>query len=118
MWRPMQVCLAYKADGGRTVAVLSSRPKLEMEAIFASAIPLAKRQASRFLFRQVRRAALVLAVLIMGWQGAGMPGIALQPAIGGGDAGACLPAASQHSLTPSPMWSSYTFGMHVERREQ
>ena len=60
----LQVCLAYKAEGGRTVAVLSSRPKLEMEAIFASTIPLAKRQGSRFLFRQVRCPAHGLLILI------------------------------------------------------
>lgn len=69
----MQVCLAYKADGGRTVAVLSSRPKLDMEAIFASAIPPLKRQGSRFLFRQVRCPAAARGGLLIQGSFGGLP---------------------------------------------
>ena len=29
----VQVCLAYRHDGGKVVVVLSQRPKLEMEAL-------------------------------------------------------------------------------------
>ena len=47
------MCLAYKPTGGRIVAVLSSRPKLEMEALFSTTVPMANRYGSKFLFRQV-----------------------------------------------------------------
>ena len=49
-----QICLAYKPTGGRIVAVLSSRPKLHMEALFNTTIPVPKRYGSRLLFRQVQ----------------------------------------------------------------
>jgi hypothetical protein len=49
-----QICLAYKPTGGRIVAVLSSRPKLAMEALFNTTIPPPKRYGSRLLFRQVK----------------------------------------------------------------
>ena len=50
---PMQLCAAYRAAGGKTVAVLSCRPKLEMEELFASTIPRSRRYKTRFVFRQV-----------------------------------------------------------------
>ena len=49
----MQLCAAYRAAGGKTVAVLSCRPKLEMEELFASTIPRSRRYKTRFVFRQV-----------------------------------------------------------------
>ena len=49
----MQLCAAYRAAGGKTVAVLSCRPKLEMEELFASTIPRSRRYMTRFVFRQV-----------------------------------------------------------------
>lgn len=49
----MQICLAYKPTGGRTIAVLSSRPKLEMEDLFKGTIPDNKRHKSTLIFRQV-----------------------------------------------------------------
>lgn len=48
-----QACLAYRADGGRVVVVLSSRDKLVMEAMFRRTIPEAARYGSTFVFRQV-----------------------------------------------------------------
>ena len=47
------MCLAYRPTGGRIVAVLSGRPKLEMEDLFSATVPVAKRYGSKFLFRQV-----------------------------------------------------------------
>ena len=49
----MQLCAAYRAVGGKTVAVLSCRPKLEMEELFDATIPRLKRHKTRFVFRQV-----------------------------------------------------------------
>ena len=46
-----QMCQAYRADGGRTVVVLSSRPKVEMEATFRRIIPEERRFGSQFVFR-------------------------------------------------------------------
>ena len=51
--RPAQLCAAYRAVGGKTVAVLSCRPKLEMEELFDATIPRLKRHKTRFVFRQV-----------------------------------------------------------------
>ncbi len=48
-----QLCSAYRAAGGKTVAVLSCRPKLEMEELFDATIPRSKRHNTRFVFRQV-----------------------------------------------------------------
>ncbi|KAK9908516.1 hypothetical protein WJX75_009020 [Coccomyxa subellipsoidea] len=47
-----QTCLAYKATGGRAIAVLSARPKLEMEELFKSSIPVSRRYKSTLIFRQ------------------------------------------------------------------
>ncbi len=47
-----QVCAAYGPEGGTTVVVLTQRSKLEMEATFGHSIPEARRQGSRFIFRQ------------------------------------------------------------------
>ncbi|CAL5229603.1 g12963 [Coccomyxa viridis] len=47
-----QLCAAYRAVKGRTVAVLSCRPKLEMEELFDATIPRSQRHGTRFVFRQ------------------------------------------------------------------
>lgn len=49
----LQVCLAYRSDGGRVVVVLSERDKLEMEALFRRTIPEESRYGTKFVFRQV-----------------------------------------------------------------
>ena len=49
----VQLCAAYRAAGGKTVAVLSCRPKLEMEELFDATIPRSQRHKTRFVFRQV-----------------------------------------------------------------
>lgn len=49
-----QACLAYRAEGGRVIVVLSSRDKLEMEAMFRRTIPEDARCGSTFVFRQAR----------------------------------------------------------------
>ena len=51
----VQLCAAYRAAKGKTIAVLSSRPKLEMEELFDATIPRSRRYNSRFVFRQVRQ---------------------------------------------------------------
>ena len=48
----MQVCLAYKGEGGRTIAVLSSRAKPDMEAVLKDALPIADRHGSTIVVRQ------------------------------------------------------------------
>lgn len=50
----VQLCAAYRAAGGKTVAVLSCRPKLEMEELFDATIPRSQRHKTRFVFRQVQ----------------------------------------------------------------
>lgn len=52
----MQACLAYRAEGGIKVVVLTSRPKLAMESLFDEAIPTSVRYGTSFVFRQVRLA--------------------------------------------------------------
>lgn len=49
---PVQVCLAYKGEGGRTIAVLSSRAKPDMEAVLKEALPIADRHGSTIVVRQ------------------------------------------------------------------
>ena len=39
----MQLCLAYRTDGGRVIVVLSLVPKTEMEASFNHIIPESQR---------------------------------------------------------------------------
>ena len=53
MPQPVQLCLAYRSEGGRTVVVLSKREKLEMEDMFRRTIPEVARYGTRFVFRQV-----------------------------------------------------------------
>lgn len=48
----MQLCLAYRTDGGRIIVVLSKVPKTEMEATFKVIIPEAQRYGTTFVFRQ------------------------------------------------------------------
>lgn len=48
----MQLCLAYKNDGGRVIVVMTTREKLEMEATFRRVIPESKRLGTQFVFRQ------------------------------------------------------------------
>lgn len=45
------MCQGYRSDGGRTVVVLSQRPKVEMENTFRRIIPEERRFGSRFVFR-------------------------------------------------------------------
>jgi len=53
VWKILsQACLAYRAEGGRVIVVLSSRDKLEMEALFRRTIPDDARYGSTFVFRQ------------------------------------------------------------------
>ncbi|KAI3425193.1 hypothetical protein D9Q98_008962 [Chlorella vulgaris] len=46
-----QLCLAYRASGGRTVVVLTQHGKLEMETAFRGRIPLEQRYGSTLVFR-------------------------------------------------------------------
>ena len=48
----MQLCYAFRNTDGRTIVVLTQRPKLDMEALFKRVIPVWKRRGSRFVFRQ------------------------------------------------------------------
>lgn len=48
----VQLCLAYKNDGGRVIVVMTTREKLEMEATFRRVIPESKRLGTQFVFRQ------------------------------------------------------------------
>jgi hypothetical protein len=48
----MQLCLAYRNDGGRVIVVLSKVPKPEMEEVFRVIIPASDRYGSTFVFRQ------------------------------------------------------------------
>ena len=50
--RAMQLCLAYRNEGGRVIAVLSLVPKTEMEETFRFIIPQEERYCSTFVFRQ------------------------------------------------------------------
>ena len=56
----MQVCLAYRGEGGRTIAVLSSRAKPDMEAVLKEALPIADRHGSTIVVRQGMDLALLL----------------------------------------------------------
>lgn len=49
----MQICLAYKPVGGKPIAVLCARPKMEMEDMFKNSIPDRRRYKSTLIFRQV-----------------------------------------------------------------
>ena len=51
--RGVQLCKAYRSDGGRTIVIMSQQPKLEMEATFRRTIPKNQRFGSSFVFRQV-----------------------------------------------------------------
>lgn len=46
-----QMCRAYKAEGGRTLVVMTQRSKLEMEAAFWRWLPEARRHGSTLVFR-------------------------------------------------------------------
>jgi len=46
------VCLAYKSEGGRIIAVLSSRPKPDMEQLLKEALPIDARSGSAIVVRQ------------------------------------------------------------------
>ena len=48
----MQLCLAYRNEGGRVIVVLSKVPKTEMEETFRFIIPDQQRYGSTFVFRQ------------------------------------------------------------------
>ncbi len=48
----MQLCLAYRNEGGRVIVVLSQVPKTEMEEMFRYIIPDRERYNSTFVFRQ------------------------------------------------------------------
>ena len=48
----MQLCLAYRNEGGRVIVVLSQVPKTEMEEMFRYIIPDRQRYGSTFVFRQ------------------------------------------------------------------
>ena len=48
----MQLCLAYRNEGGRVIVVLSQVPKTEMEETFRYIIPDRQRYGSTFVFRQ------------------------------------------------------------------
>ena len=50
--RAMQLCLAYRNEGGRVIVVLSLVPKTEMEETFRFIIPQEERYRSTFVFRQ------------------------------------------------------------------
>ena len=50
--RAMQLCLAYRNEGGRVIVVLSLVPKTEMEETFRFIIPQEQRYRSTFVFRQ------------------------------------------------------------------
>ncbi len=52
---PRQVCLAYKSEGGRIIAVLSSRPKPDMEQLLKEALPIDARSGSAIVVRQGAR---------------------------------------------------------------
>jgi hypothetical protein len=47
-----QLCLAYRAEGGTTVVVMSQRSKLEMESMATRDIPPAARYGTSIVFRQ------------------------------------------------------------------
>lgn len=47
-----QICLAHESSQGTTIAVLSQREKLDMEAHFRRVLPDALRFGSRLVFRQ------------------------------------------------------------------
>ena len=49
----MQLCLAFRSNGGTVAVVLSSRSKLEMEELFRRTIPEESRFGTRFVFREV-----------------------------------------------------------------
>ena len=49
----VQVCLAFRNDGGTTVVVLCHKAKLQMEEQFEEIIPTEQRFGTRFVFRQV-----------------------------------------------------------------
>ena len=49
----VQLCLAYRNEGGRVIVVLSLVPKTEMEETFRFIIPEHERYGSTFVFRQV-----------------------------------------------------------------
>lgn len=63
----VQICAAYRGVGGKTVAVLSCRPKLEMEELFDATIPKSRRYKTRFVFRQVLEPFLLFTPLL--WAG-------------------------------------------------
>lgn len=46
------MCLAYKGEGGRTIAVLSSRAKPDMESLLKDALPIEARHGSAIVVRQ------------------------------------------------------------------
>ena len=48
----VQLCLAYRNEGGRVIVVLSLVPKTEMEETFRFIIPDGQRFGSTFVFRQ------------------------------------------------------------------
>ncbi|CAG9465137.1 unnamed protein product [Pedinophyceae sp. YPF-701] len=48
----VELCLAYRATGGRPIVVLSHKPKLEIEQQFDSILPQASRFGSTLVFRQ------------------------------------------------------------------
>ena len=48
----LQVCMAYRTEGGRCVVILCQREKLAMEADFRRILPPERRHGTRFVFRQ------------------------------------------------------------------
>uniref|UniRef100_A0A061QST8 Ion channel dmi1-like chloroplastic n=1 Tax=Tetraselmis sp. GSL018 TaxID=582737 RepID=A0A061QST8_9CHLO len=48
----LELCDAYRHEGGVRIVVLSDKPKLEMEESFQRFVPESKRQGSSFVFRQ------------------------------------------------------------------
>lgn len=48
----MQLCQAYRNDGGKVMVVMSRQPKLDIEATFRRIIPESLRFGSTFVFRQ------------------------------------------------------------------
>lgn len=48
----VQICWAYRGEGGRTVVVLCARQKLDMELLFRRVLPKPARFGTRFVFRQ------------------------------------------------------------------
>lgn len=49
----MQLCSAYRSEGGVTIVVMTQKEKLDMEATFSRIIPEEARFGSKFVFRQV-----------------------------------------------------------------